>query len=65
MLGPQQAKEAFGSRLRELRQAAALDITRPVEIAVYVTVFGQMQRTALFGVDARALILQARDAFLQ
>jgi hypothetical protein len=44
---------------------AALDITRPAEIAVYVTVFGQMQRTALFGADARALILQARDKFLQ
>jgi transcriptional regulator with XRE-family HTH domain len=44
---------------------AALDITRPVEIAVYVTAFGQMQRTALFGADARTLILRARDRFLQ
>jgi len=44
---------------------AALDITRPVEIAVYVAAFGQMQRTALFGADARTLILRARDKFLQ
>lgn len=44
---------------------AALDISRPVEIAVYVTVFGQMQRVAAFGADARALIMGALDQLLQ
>jgi hypothetical protein len=44
---------------------AALDISRPVEISLYVTVFGQMRQAAVFGADARALVLRARDKFLQ
>jgi transcriptional regulator with XRE-family HTH domain len=44
---------------------AALDITRPDEIDVYVTVFDQMQRVAKYGRSARALILKARDELLQ
>jgi transcriptional regulator with XRE-family HTH domain len=44
---------------------AALDITRPDEIEIYVTVFGQMQRAAKYGRSARALILKARDELLQ
>jgi transcriptional regulator with XRE-family HTH domain len=44
---------------------AALDITRPDEIAIYQTVFGQMRRQARFGPAARALIVRARDEFLQ
>ena len=105
----QRAKEAFGSRLREIGQdaglpggssrsapaftsrrslgrlgahaqtafwifdqdlvkvetlTAALDITRPDEIEIYVTVFDQMQRAAKFGRNAKALILKARDELL-
>jgi transcriptional regulator with XRE-family HTH domain len=44
---------------------AELEISRPAEIAVYVTVFSQMQWMAVFGADAQALILRARDQFLQ
>jgi transcriptional regulator with XRE-family HTH domain len=44
---------------------AALDITRPDEIEIYVTVFDQMQRAAKYGRSARALILKARDELLQ
>ena len=44
---------------------AALDITRPDEIEIYGTVFGQMQQAAKYGRDARALILKARDELLQ
>ena len=44
---------------------AALDITRPDEIEIYVTVFDQMQRAARYGRSARALILKARDELLQ
>jgi len=44
---------------------AALDITRPDEIDIYVTVFDQMQRVAKYGRSARALILKARDELLQ
>ena len=44
---------------------AALDIRRPIEISVYVTVFGQMRQAAVFGAEARALVLRARDQFLQ
>lgn len=44
---------------------AALDITRPDEIDIYVTVFDQMQRIAKYGRNARALIHQARDELLQ
>jgi len=43
---------------------AALDITRPDEIEIYVTVFDQMQRAAKFGRSATALILKARDELL-
>jgi transcriptional regulator with XRE-family HTH domain len=44
---------------------AALDITRPAEIAVYTAVFTQMRHAAVYGDTARALILQARDELLQ
>jgi len=44
---------------------AALDITRPDEIEIYVTVFEQLQRAARYGRSARALILKARDELLQ
>lgn len=44
---------------------AALDITRPDEIEIYGTVFGQMQQAARYGRGARALILKARDELLQ
>jgi transcriptional regulator with XRE-family HTH domain len=44
---------------------AALDITRPDEIEIYVTVFGQMQKAARYGQSARALILRARDELLK
>jgi transcriptional regulator with XRE-family HTH domain len=44
---------------------AALDISRPAEIALYVTVFGQMRQAAVFGAAAAELILRARDEFLQ
>ena len=44
---------------------AALDITRPDEIEIYVTVFDQMRRAARYGRRARALILKARDELLQ
>ena len=44
---------------------AALDITRPDEIEIYVTVFDQMRRAASYGRSARALILKARDELLQ
>jgi transcriptional regulator with XRE-family HTH domain len=44
---------------------AALDITRPDEIDIYVTMFDQMQRAAKFRANAKALIVKARDEFLQ
>ena len=44
---------------------AALDITRPDEIEIYITVFDQMRRVARYGRSARALILKARDELLQ
>ena len=44
---------------------AALDITRPDEIEIYVTVFGQMRQAARYGRSARELILKARDELLQ
>jgi transcriptional regulator with XRE-family HTH domain len=44
---------------------AALDITRPDEIEIYVTVFDQMRQAAKYGRSARALILKARDELLQ
>ena len=44
---------------------AALDITRPDEIEIYVTVFEQMRRAAQYGRSARELILKARDELLQ
>lgn len=44
---------------------AALDITRPDEIEIYVTVFGQMRKAARYGSSARALILKARDELLK
>lgn len=44
---------------------AALDITRPDEIEIYVTVFGQMRKAARYSQSARALILKARDELLK
>jgi transcriptional regulator with XRE-family HTH domain len=44
---------------------AALDITRPAEIALYATAFAQMRQVAVYGDTARALILQTRDELLQ
>ena len=44
---------------------AALDITRPDEIEIYVTVFDQMRKAAKYGRGAKALILKARDELLQ
>jgi transcriptional regulator with XRE-family HTH domain len=44
---------------------AALDITRPAEIAVYATAFAQMRQAAVYGDTARTLILRARDELLQ
>jgi transcriptional regulator with XRE-family HTH domain len=44
---------------------AALDITRPDEVDIYVTVFEQMQRMAKYGRSGRALILKARDDLLE
>ena len=44
---------------------AALDITRPDEIEIYITVFEQMRRAAKYGRSARELILKARDELLQ
>jgi transcriptional regulator with XRE-family HTH domain len=45
--------------------SAALDITRPDEIEIYVTVFDQMGQAARYGRSAAALILKARDELLQ
>jgi transcriptional regulator with XRE-family HTH domain len=44
---------------------AALDITRPDEIEIYVTIFRQMREQAKFGASAKALIIKARDELLQ
>ena len=44
---------------------AALDITRPDEIEIYVTAFDQMQQAARYGRSAKSLILKARDELLQ
>lgn len=44
---------------------AALDITRPDEIEIYVTVFRQLREQAKFGASAKALIIKARDEILQ
>lgn len=44
---------------------AALDITRPDEIDIYLTVFEQMRQAAMFGTRAKALIIKARDELLQ
>jgi len=44
---------------------AALDITRPEEIDIYVTVFGQMRQAAMLGASARVMIIKARDELLQ
>jgi Domain of unknown function (DUF5753) len=44
---------------------AALDISRPAEIALYLTVFEQMRLAAIFGAAAREMVLRARDELLQ
>jgi len=44
---------------------AALDITRPDEIQIYVAMFDQMRQAAKFRANAKALIIKARDELLQ
>lgn len=44
---------------------AELEITAPEEIDIYIKVFDEMRQAAVFGADARELILRARDEFLQ
>lgn len=44
---------------------AGLDITRPEEIAAYLTAFENMRRAAVFGRNAKALITKARHEFVQ
>jgi transcriptional regulator with XRE-family HTH domain len=44
---------------------AALDITRPDEIEIYVAMFDQMRQAAKFRANAKALVLKARDELLQ
>jgi transcriptional regulator with XRE-family HTH domain len=42
-----------------------LDITRPEEIAAYLTAFENMRGAAVFGRNAKALIAKARHEFMQ
>lgn len=44
---------------------ASVEVTRPSEIGLYITVFNEMREAAVFGDAARALILKARDELLQ
>jgi transcriptional regulator with XRE-family HTH domain len=56
----------FDDRLVKVETlTAALEISRPVEVGIYVTAFSQMQRLSAFRADATELILRARDEFLQ
>jgi len=43
----------------------ALDIIRPDEIEIYAAMFDQMRQAAKFRVNAKALIIKARDELLQ
>ncbi|GGT29383.1 hypothetical protein GCM10010207_31560 [Streptomyces atratus] len=42
--------------------SAQVRITQPSEIALYVKAFEQMRQTAVYGAEARALIVKAIDA---
>ncbi|MFJ4837104.1 helix-turn-helix domain-containing protein [Streptomyces sp. NPDC088746] len=42
--------------------SAQVRITQPSEIGLYVRAFEQMRRTAVYGADARALVVKAIDA---
>ncbi|MEE4493594.1 helix-turn-helix domain-containing protein [Streptomyces sp. BE230] len=42
--------------------SAQVRITQPSEIALYVRAFEQMRQTAVYGADARALVVKAIDA---
>jgi len=44
---------------------AGLDVTRPEEIEMYLTVFEKMRQAAVFGRNAKALIAKARYEVLQ
>jgi transcriptional regulator with XRE-family HTH domain len=56
----------FDDRLVKVETlTAALEISRPVEVGIYLTAFAQMQRLSVFRADARELIMRARDEFLQ
>ncbi len=56
----------FDERLVKVETlTAALDISRPEEVHIYLTVFEQMARAAVYGDAARSLILRARDGILQ
>jgi hypothetical protein len=45
--------------------SAKLEITRPDEIALYVTVFDQLRQSAVYGSRARELISEAAADHLQ
>lgn len=56
----------FDDRLVKVETlTAALEISRPVEVGIYVTAFSQMQRLSVFRADATELVMRARDEFLQ
>jgi Domain of unknown function (DUF5753) len=38
---------------------ASLEITQPREIQLYTTMFGQLQQSAVYGAEARALVTRA------
>ncbi len=42
--------------------SAEVNITQPSEIAVYLKAFEQLRGMAVYGADARALILKAIEA---
>jgi hypothetical protein len=42
--------------------SARVRITQPSEVALYLRAYGQLRRMAVYGADARALILRAIEA---
>lgn len=42
--------------------SAQVNVTQPSEIALYLKTFEQMRNMAVYGADARALIVKAIDA---
>lgn len=42
--------------------SAQVNVTRPSEIALYLEAFEQLRKMAVYGADARALIVEALDA---